>query len=169
MFLSAVCGINDIVAERDSDNGPSDELPPVPPHQLIQMKIPAFNKLLQLHKPRLAIRLSPSEIHKIDQDFVQLKDKYRTDEGIRNSIDSANDESTSFECGWELLGAEFPWLQQFAGDLASTFPNTASVESDFSIMGWEKDEYRQSLTDFSLEGVLHAKQYNELQNLRREL
>lgn len=30
-------------------------------------------------------------------------------------------------------------------------------------MGWEKDEYRQALTDCSLEGILHAKQDDELQ------
>ena len=39
------------------------------------------------------------------------------------------------------------------------FPNTASVESDFSLIGVEKTVYRQSLTDFSLEGILHAKQF----------
>ncbi|KAE9278582.1 hypothetical protein PF008_g28585 [Phytophthora fragariae] len=32
-------------------------------------------------------------------------------------------------------------------------------------MGWEKYVYRRSLTDFSLEGVLHAKQYQALKKL----
>jgi hypothetical protein len=30
---------------------------------------------------------------------------------------------------------------------------SASVESDFAILGWEKDEYCLSLTDLSLEGL----------------
>jgi hypothetical protein len=39
-------------------------------------------------------------------------------------------------------------------------PNTASVEADFSILGWEKDESRSSFTDLSLEGIIHCKQYD---------
>ena len=42
------------------------------------------------------------------------------------------------------------------------FPNTATVESDFSLIGFEKNVYRQSLTNFSLEGILHAKQFDTL-------
>jgi len=42
------------------------------------------------------------------------------------------------------------------------FANTASVESDFSILGWEKDAYRLSITDLSLEGVIQCKQYEML-------
>ncbi|KAG6946718.1 hypothetical protein JG688_00015890, partial [Phytophthora aleatoria] len=64
-----------------------------------------------------------------------------------------------------LLGIGLSLLKQFCGDLASTFPNTATVESDFSIMGWEKDVYRKSTTDFSLEGVMHAKQFKALRQL----
>ncbi len=36
------------------------------------------------------------------------------------------------------------------------------MESDFSLISWEKDNYRASLTDVSLEGILHSKQYFEL-------
>ena len=45
------------------------------------------------------------------------------------------------------------------------FANTASVESDFSILGWEKDEYRLSLTDLSLEGIMQSKQHELLKLL----
>ena len=45
------------------------------------------------------------------------------------------------------------------------FPDTASVESNFSVLGWEKDEYRSCLTDFSLEGIMHCKQWMRLQVL----
>ena len=48
------------------------------------------------------------------------------------------------------------------GGLATVFPDTASVESDFSVLGWEKDTYRSALTDFSLEGLLHARQFHKL-------
>jgi hypothetical protein len=38
-------------------------------------------------------------------------------------------------------------LNEFCGDLAATFPGTSSVESDFSIVNWEKDDCRICLTD----------------------
>ena len=53
-------------------------------------------------------------------------------------------------------------LKVFCGGLATVFPNTATVESDFSLFGLEKNEYRKSLTDFLLEGVFHSKQFNDL-------
>ena len=53
----------------------------------------------------------------------------------------------------------------FVGELPAVFANTASVESDFSILGWERDEYRLSMTDLSLEGVLHCKQYDAIEKL----
>ncbi len=56
-------------------------------------------------------------------------------------------------------------LREFSGGLATVFPNTASVESDFSVLKWEKDEYRQSLTDLSLEGILHSKQWAVIEGL----
>jgi hypothetical protein len=38
------------------------------------------------------------------------------------------------------------------------FANTTSVESDFSILKWEMDEFRTSLMHLSLEGVFQSKQ-----------
>ena len=56
----------------------------------------------------------------------------------------------------------FEILRDFCGGIAMVFANTASVESDFSLLGWEKDKYRLSITDLSLEGILHCKQYKKL-------
>ena len=60
---------------------------------------------------------------------------------------------------------KFSVLRDFCGGMASIFPNTATVESDFSILGWEKDEYRKSLTDLSLEGIIYCKQFELLSAL----
>jgi hypothetical protein len=56
----------------------------------------------------------------------------------------------------------FKLLEKFCGGIACVFPGTAQVESDFSIVKLEKDDFRMSLTDLSLEGVLHAKQHEYL-------
>ena len=43
--------------------------------------------------------------------------------------------------------------------MATVFPGTAPVEADFSVVNFEKNQYRSALTNLSLEGILHAKQY----------
>src|SRR5579859_1097224 len=62
---------------------------------------------------------------------------------------------------WAIVEGQFEILRDFCGGIATVFPNTASVESDFSILGWEKDRYRLSITDLSLEGIMHC-QYEML-------
>ena len=72
--------------------------------------------------------------------------------------------NTGFDAGWAIVeGRNLDILKDFCGCLATIFPNTASVESDFS--PWEKDEYRISITDLSLEGVLQCKQFELLSSL----
>jgi hypothetical protein len=51
----------------------------------------------------------------------------------------------------------------FAGGLASVYPGTMRVKSDFSVIGWEMYKFRSALMDISLEGIMHAKQFKELQ------
>jgi hypothetical protein len=48
---------------------------------------------------------------------------------------------------------------EFCDVIATLFPGTNMVGSDFSILRWEKDAFRKSLSDFGLEGVLQAKQW----------
>ena len=74
----------------------------------------------------------------------------------------ACDRHTSFEDGWKLAQDWFLTLGEFFGGLAIAFPGTSTVESDFSIVKWEKDNSRVSLTDFSLEGILHDKQFKQM-------
>ena len=90
---------------------------------------------------------------------------YREEPSFKAAVDKCSDALTDFESGWAHCRDRFPALQAFCGGLASIFPNTSTVESDFSVIGWEKDEYRQSLTDFSLEGILHAKQFDSIRHL----
>ena len=73
---------------------------------------------------------------------------------------------TTFEQGWGFTEERFTHLKTFCGGLATAFPGTSTVESDFSVVKWEKDDCRIALTDFSLEGIpLHAKQFTRLQSM----
>ena len=78
-------------------------------------------------------------------------------------------EGNTFSEAWEKLQPRFPALCELCGGLATVFPNTATVESDFSILKWEKDDHRKSLTNLSLEGILQAKQWETIQKLHSEL
>ena len=59
----------------------------------------------------------------------------------------------------------FKHLKLFCGGLATAFPGTSTVESDFSVVKWEKDDCRIALTDFVLKGILHAKQFTKSINV----
>ncbi|KAH6578257.1 hypothetical protein BASA61_003987 [Batrachochytrium salamandrivorans] len=168
MFVQVADGIYSIVAERDSSNQPADELPQVLPHQLVKIDLRVFNRIHLGQMFRLEKRLSSAQIHQIGKDFVDLLRAYREEPVFKASIGDCDDSDTDFAKGWKVAGDRFPALCQFCGDLASAFPNTATVESDFSIIGWEKDIYRKCLTDFSLEGILHAKQFTALKDLRHQ-
>ena len=60
---------------------------------------------------------------------------------------------------------QFNSLKLFCGGIATPFPGTLNVESNFSIVKWEKDGMQMNLSDFSLEGILHAKQCNKTYHL----
>ena len=57
------------------------------------------------------------------------------------------------------MKGHFESLKIFFVGIASVFPGTAQVESDFSIVNTEKDNFRNSFTDLSLEGILYSKKY----------
>ena len=75
------------------------------------------------------------------------------------------DDLISFEDAWSLIRERYPLLCMLFGGLASVFPGTSSVESDFSIIGFEKNDYRAALTNFSLEGILQCKQFQLLHEI----
>jgi hypothetical protein len=49
--------------------------------------------------------------------------------------------------------------------LATTFLNTAAVESDFSMVKWEKNDTRTSLTSLALASIMQVKQFELLKAL----
>jgi len=99
-------------------------------------------------------------------DKLQLIIAYRVELSLKSAIDAyAHVDIKSFEMAWDIVKGRFGILCDFCRGIATVFPNTASVESDFSILGWEMDDHRLSMTDLSLEGVLHCKQFNTVEKL----
>ena len=63
-----------------------------------------------------------------------------------------------FEASWDVLGDKTPALRTFACGLETIFPTTATVESDFSKIGFIRDCSRNAVGDLILEGTLQAMQ-----------
>ena len=104
---------------------------------------------------------------KIDDQFRKLHLAFKEKSGFLQMLQTAQACSTVQSCEqcWSPLRNEFEDLQRFCGAISSIMPGTSSAESDFSLINWTKDSSSQSLTNFSLESILHCKQYKKLRDL----
>ena len=116
-----------------------------------------FLPLLQKYQDRFA-----NSLNEITSDQIQLFKAYQADPAMQEAFERLND--LSFEKNWDIVKGQFPSLRAFSGALFTVFPNTSTVESDFSIIGWEKNAHRKCLSNLSLEGVLQARPFEDLQN-----
>ena len=122
---------------------------------------------MQQQKLRLKQKLTNEEIEMIDQQFRNLRIAVREQDGLQQSLEEAQSRSkdSSFQKNWSPLGSSFNELRQYCGGITSVMPRTSCVESTFSLINWTKDPNSKQLTDFSLEAILHSKQYQKLQKL----
>jgi hypothetical protein len=125
------------------------------------------------YRPRLvAANWSESRIYSIEQQHRDLIALYNNCQATKTLIDKQNLAMTFNDCWDEVAPVvnrndnvkpdRFYNLRQFAGGLATAFANTTTVESDFSILKWEMDEFRQALLNLSLEGIFQTKQFDRL-------
>jgi len=161
IYVTACNRISELSTYRDENNNPlvdPSSFPPVLPHELIKLSAAEFIRKMRRYSYRLEQRYSSEHIDTIANKHKQLLHAYRTEQVLKQSINALSSQS-AFKDGWSLLGRQFPNLMEFCGVIATLFPGTSTVESDFSILRWEKDAFRKSLSNFGLEGVLQAKQW----------
>jgi hypothetical protein len=101
----------------------------------------------------------------LEREFKDFKCAIQDDTALREELE-IQPSIVSFADGWRPLGVRFSKLRQFCGGIATVFPGTSTVESDFSVINWEYDEFRGSLTEVSLEGILQCKQFKRLQDMK---
>jgi hypothetical protein len=112
---------------------------------------------------------SEVEIERMDEQFRNLRLAVREESGLWDILENNRSDLSIFENCWSpLIGRGYADLRNYCGGIASVMPGTASVESDFSIINWTKDPTSQRLTDFSLEAILHCKQFVRLRKLFEE-
>eukprot|EP00009_Paramoeba_aestuarina_P010471 CAMPEP_0201539648 /NCGR_PEP_ID=MMETSP0161_2-20130828/70519_1 /ASSEMBLY_ACC=CAM_ASM_000251 /TAXON_ID=180227 /ORGANISM="Neoparamoeba aestuarina, Strain SoJaBio B1-5/56/2" /LENGTH=115 /DNA_ID=CAMNT_0047947059 /DNA_START=717 /DNA_END=1060 /DNA_ORIENTATION=- len=61
-----------------------------------------------------------------------------------------------FSLAWKDIAELFPMLREFRGGIATIFPGTSAVESDFSRLGYLKSHTRSELSFLAAEGQMHA-------------
>ncbi len=136
------------------------------PHDLIKLSAAEFIRRARQHTYRLQHHYSVDHIDVIADKHKLLLHAYRSEPVLKQAIDGLDGRS-SFKDGWSLIESRFPNLMEFCGVLATIFPSTSTIESDFSILRLEKDNFRKSLSDFGLEGVMQLKQWTFLEQFEQ--
>jgi hypothetical protein len=156
IYVTACNHISKLSAYRDENNNPladPSSFPPVLPHELIKLSAAEFIRKMRCYSYRLEQHYSSEHIDTIADEHKQLLHAYRTEQVLKQNINALFSQS-AFKDGWSQLGHRFPNLMEFCGVITTLFLGTSTVESDFSILRWEKDAFRKSLSDFGLEGML---------------
>jgi len=137
--LSIVADGLQIQAERDSNNNARElEAPPGMPTYLVKMRPNVFiNEVVDQYHEHLAKHWSVDFIDKVESEHRELLVVYAREPDVKVALDM-HDEKTLFKEAWDCLKGRFMQLRQLCGGLATTFSNTTSIESDFSIIKWEK-------------------------------
>ncbi|KAI0565239.1 Arginyl-tRNA--protein transferase 1 [Gracilaria domingensis] len=167
LFSSAYIRIIALAAERDKENAAAEALaPPVLLHELAQLRPKVFNNMVRKQRNRLRLHSKRNIEKVVPNEFAQFRKYVSSTENWATQI-AASKQYKEFDNAWRGFRAKYKELHRFAAGLATIFPGTATVEADFSVIKWEKDEYLQALTDVSLEGILQAKQHKTLVSLSK--
>lgn len=102
------------------------------------------------------------EIEKIGKDCVCFKKACREKPEFGTCLEDSEKMYFQFKDEWLPTNGRFQRLTEFRGGLTSAFLNTATAEGNFLVIGWEKDDSRRALTDFSLVGILQCRQFQAL-------
>lgn len=163
MFVALVQGIFVLSPECGADSrAVNTQMPPCQPHSIAKLGSFEFSSIVLKQLSRIKHTYDDHYVDGLEREFKDFEEKYASDRGFKQIVDNTADRTSTFQDNWKSFQPTYPKLVEFCGGLASVFPGTSTVESDFSVIGWEKDEYRFHLTDLSLEGILHTKQRDVL-------
>ncbi|RLN96015.1 hypothetical protein BBJ28_00010451 [Nothophytophthora sp. Chile5] len=133
--------------------------PSVMPIEVFEMGQEAFLKVLYEQEPRLRETFSDDEIKAIQSEYEEFVMAVKC-EPILGGVLKKHGRETDVSFAWSCVNGRFRTLQEFVGGLASVVPeiSAGTLAADLSWLNWEKPDYRQTMVDFALEGILHAKQ-----------
>lgn len=152
-----------MVAKLDEANESCNmSRPPVVPNQLIKMSYLEFCKVFVTQKELMtAAGWTAADIDAIKRGRSNLLNSVEAERALENALKSCKN-GVSFDDGRFGIRRRFRFLHCLVGEIASMFSGLSQVENDFLIVRGERDEFRRSVTDLSLERVLHRMQFNML-------
>ena len=134
-------------------------------HGLVVLEHYEFCEIFRQHQEQLLACQSPADIGIIQQEHQEPLADY-TQENKLQLMFNACDNKTTHDEAWKIVKARLKFLLRFCGGLSSFFPVNTQAESDFYIVKGQKDVLRKSLTDLSLEGVLHSTHFDMLKGIQ---
>ena len=123
-----------------------------------------FEDLIQLFFGRLHETMTPGQVEEIEEQQQEFCNVYKKENHLKRLVDRRGFVK-DFNKAWCPFNRRFPALITFLGGLGTDFPGTSSVKSDFSVLKWTKNQNSAALTNFSLEGILQAKQFCTISEL----
>ena len=133
--VSIVAEGSQVQAERDGNNNTSKlEAPPVMPAELVKLRTGAFiSDVVDPYRQHMMKFWTLDEIDNVEDEHKELLVAYSRKPNVKAAFHKHN-EATFFNDAWDVVKGRFKILRQFCGGLATAFPNTTSVESDFSVI-----------------------------------
>ena len=142
-----------------------DIAPPFLAQQLVTLRTGDFIvEVFDLYHGRFRLHWYADDVDEIETDHRGLLKPYNHEPTTKALIDG-HDLKTKFNDAYLSLSKRFMFLRNFSGSHAVSFTSTTSVEIDFSVLRWEKDDFRQSMTSINLEGIFQTNQCVLLQSL----
>ncbi|KAH9570353.1 hypothetical protein CY35_02G035500 [Sphagnum magellanicum] len=115
-------------------------------HNIAVFSITLVNELCQIQAERdsnneaamMEVFWSPNKIEDVERDHMKLVKDYGVEIELKQNID-AQDHMTMFNCAWDSMRGRYQALRCFSSYLVTSFTNTTLVNSNFSILKWEKN------------------------------
>jgi hypothetical protein len=123
------------------------KLPPAVPFSLLEMCPMSLQDSLVAMRRRLSLTLPTDFPHNLCSDHTGLKSDVNNSDDLKSKLEEAANRAGAadyFRACWEPLNGNYPHLQDFAAGLCEVFPGSWTVESDFSILKFEKSDHRTS-------------------------
>jgi hypothetical protein len=134
-----------IQAERDSNNN-TRKSPPVMLAELVRIRTGIFIKeVVDQYRFHLGKHWCQGRIDIVESDYQDLRVAYAREPNVKAAFDKHDE--VFFNEAWDVMKGHFNDLRQFCGGLATAFPNTTSVESDFSVVKWGEERHSHKLDE----------------------
>ena len=142
IFVHLVQGIFSSLPERGTDNCTLiTQMPPCQPHTIAKLGSFEFSSIVLRQLDRIKHTYDDHYVDELEREFKNFEERYASNRGFKQLVDNTADRTSTFQDNWKSFQPTYPKLVEFCSGLASVFLGTSTVESDFFVIGWEKDEY----------------------------